>query len=173
MANTLIAYFSRAGENYFGGAIRYIQKGNTEVVVDLMNDMIDADVFKIEMKDPYSPIYMTCIEEAKKDLRENARPELTHTLENIDGYDTIVLAYPIYWGTMPMAVYTFLEQFDLSGKTVLPLSTHEGSGLGTSVRDIRKTCPGAAVRNGLAITGSEVADSGRDVKAWLASNGML
>ena len=78
MANTLIAYFSRADENYFGGAMRYVKVGNTEIVVNGMKEQVSADTFKIEMKDPYSPVYMTCIEEAKKDLRTNARPELTN-----------------------------------------------------------------------------------------------
>ena len=76
MAKTLIAFFSRADENYFGGAMRYVKTGNTEIVVNDMKEMIDADTFKIEMKDPYSPVYMTCIDEAKKDLRAKARPEL-------------------------------------------------------------------------------------------------
>ena len=79
MAKTLIAYFSRADENYFGGAMRYVKVGNTEIVVGVMKDLIEADTFKIEMKDPYSPVYMTCIEEAKKDLRAKARPELVST----------------------------------------------------------------------------------------------
>ncbi len=123
MAKTLIAYFSRADENYFGGAMRYVKVGNTEIVVNDMKEMIDADTFKIEMKNPYSPVYMTCIDEAKKDLKENARPELVSFPDSIDGYDTIVLAYPNYWGTMPMAVFTFLDKFDFSGKTILPLCT--------------------------------------------------
>ena len=173
MANTLIAYFSRADENYFGGAMRYVKVGNTEIVVNLMKDMIDADTFKIEMKTPYSPVYMTCIDQAKKDLRDKARPELVSMPESIDAYDTIVLAYPNYWGTMPMAVYTFLEHFDFSGKTILPLCTNEGSGMGGSERDIKRTCPGATVKNGLSITGSRAADSAESVKSWLSANGLL
>ena len=106
MAKTLIAFFSRADENYFGGAMRYVKVGNTEIVVGLMKDMIEADTFKIEMKNPYSPVYMTCIEEAKKDFRAKARPELVTMPASIDEYDTVVLAYPNYWGTMPMAVFT-------------------------------------------------------------------
>ncbi len=89
-----------------------------------MKEQIDADTFKIEMKNPYSPVYMTCIEEAKKDLRAKARPELVSLPESIDEYGTVVLAYPNYWGTMPMAVFTFLEAFDFTGKTILPLCTN-------------------------------------------------
>ena len=173
MAKTLIAYFSRADENYFGGAMRYVKVGNTEIVVNKMKEMIDADVFRIEMKTPYSPVYMTCIEEAKKDLRAKARPELVSMPESIDEYDTIILAYPNYWGTMPMAVYTFLEAFDLTGKTILPLCTNEGSGMGSSEREIKKTCSGANVKSGLPITGSSAESSKPQVEKWLRANGLI
>ena len=172
MAKTLIAYFSRADENYFGGAMRYVKVGNTEIVVNLMKDLIDADTFKIEMKSPYSPVYMTCIEEAKKDLRSKARPELASYPDGIDGYDAVILAYPNYWGTIPMAVATFLERYDFTGKTILPLCTNEGSGMGGSERTIKQCAPGAEVKKGLPITGSRAADSTADVKRWLAANGL-
>ena len=83
MAKTLIAFFSRADENYFGGAMRYVKVGNTEIVAGIIKDLIPADSFKIEMKNPYSPVYMTCIEEAKKDLRAKARPALVSVPESI------------------------------------------------------------------------------------------
>ena len=153
--------------------MRYVKVGNTEIVVNDMKDMIDADTFKIEMKEPYSPDYMTCIDEAKKDLRAKARPELVSMPEDIDGYDTVILAYPNYWGTMPMAVFTFLEQFDFSGKTILPLCTNEGSGMGSSVRDIKKACPGADVKAGLPITGSDASNAAGQVRQWLAVNGLV
>jgi len=173
MAKTLIAYFSRADENYFAGAMRYVKIGNTEIVVNKMKETIEADTFKIEMKNPYSPVYMTCIEEAKKDLKAKARPELISLPENINAYETIVLAYPNYWGTMPMAVYTFLEAFDFTGKTILPLCTNEGSGMGSSEREIKKICPGAVVKNGLPIIGSQAANSKASVQKWLSANGLL
>ena len=173
MAGTLIAFFSRADENYFGGAMRYVKTGNTEIVCGIMKDLIDADSFKIEMKEPYSPVYMTCIEEAKNDLRSKARPELKSMPGSINEYDTIVLAYPNYWGTMPMAVFTFLEAFDFTGKTILPLCTNEGSGMGSSERDIRKTCPDAVIKPGLSITGSQAANSKAAVQKWLAANGLM
>ena len=173
MAKTLIAFFSRADENYFGGAMRYVKVGNTEIVCDIMKDLIPADMFKIEMKNPYSPDYMTCIDEAKKDLRDNARPELVSMPASIEEYDTVILAYPNYWGTMPVAVYTFLEAFDFTGKTILPLCTNEGSGMGSSERDIKRVCSGAEVKKGLPITGSHAADSEASVKRWLSANGLL
>ena len=138
-----------------------------------MKKQISADTFKIEMKDPYSPVYMTCIEEAKKDLRANARPELTNYLDSIDEYDTVILAYPNYWGTMPMAVYTFLERYDFTGKTILPLCTNEGSGMGSSEGNIKKLAPGANVKRGLSITGSNAANAGISVKNWLTDNGLI
>ena len=201
MSKTLIAFFSRADENYFGGAMRYVKVGNTEIVVSLMKELIEeesrahreaqekrgtraflahemqprteVDSFKIEMKDPYSPVYMTCIDQAKKDLRAGARPELVSMPESIDEYDTIVLAYPNYWGTMPMAVVTFLEAFDFTGKTILPLCTNEGSGMGSSERDIKKYAPGAELKRGLSITGSEAANSKGSVQRWFSVNGLI
>ena len=173
MSKTLIAYFSRADENYFGGAMRYVKVGNTEIVCGILQKLIDADVFKIAMKEPYSPVYMTCIDEAKRDLRAKARPELVSLPDSIDGYDTIVLAYPNYWGTMPMAVFSFLESFDFSGKTILPLCTNEGSGMGGSERDIRRTCPGALVKSGLSITGSAAAAFEGSLRLWLSANALL
>ena len=182
MAKTLIAFFSRADENYYGGAMRYVKVGNTEIVVGLMKELIEeescasrtaADSFKIEMKNPYSPVYMTCIDQAKKDLRAGARPELVSMPESIDEYDTIVLAYPNYWGTMPMAVVTFLEAFDFTGKTILPLCTNEGSGMGSSERDIKKYTPGAELKRGLSITGSQAVNAKGSLKKWLSANGLI
>ena len=173
MAKTLIAFFSRADENYFGGAMRYVKVGNTETVCSIMKDLISADTFKIEMKDPYSPVYMTCIEEAKKDLRAKARPELVSMPESIEEYDAVILAYPNYWGTMPMAVFTFLEAFDFTGKTILPLCTNEGSGMGGSESGIKKLTPGATVVKGLPITGSSAASAGPSVERWLKANRLL
>ena len=143
MAKTLIAFFSRADENYFGGAMRYVKVGNTEIVAEIMKELTGADTFKIEMKDPYSPVYMTCIDEAKKDKQNNARPELVNYPDDIEEYDTIVLGYPNYWGTFPMAVATFLERYDFKGKTILPLCTNEGSGMGSSESDVKKERQGS------------------------------
>ena len=172
MSNTLIAFFSRADENYFGGAMRYVKKGNTEIVCEKIKELIDADTFRIEMKNPYSPVYLNCIEEAKKDLRENARPELVSMPESIEKYDNIILAYPNYWGTIPMAVATFLEAYDFSGKTILPLCTNEGSGMGKSESDIKKYAPLAILKSGLAVIGSQVENSQKAIEAWLRNNGL-
>ena len=170
---TLIAFYSRADENYFGGAMRYVKVGNTEIVSGILRELTGADTFKIEMAEPYSPVYMTCIDQAKKDLREQARPELKAYLDSIDEYDTIILGYPNYWGTMPMAVASFLERYDFSGKTILPLCTNEGSGMGSSERDVRRLAPGAEVGKGLSILGSAAADAKPQAERWLKANGVI
>lgn len=173
MTKTLIAFFSRADENYFGGMVRRVETGNTMIVANNIKEMIDADIFRIEMKKPYSPEYMICIEEAKRDLKNNSRPELANDLSDIDAYDTIILAYPNYWGTFPMAVATFLEGHDFSGKTILPLCTNEGSGMGSSEKDVKKYAPKAIVKKGLPVPGSMAAGADAAVRKWLKTNGLM
>ena len=145
--------------------MRYVKVGNTEIVVNDMKEMIEADTFRIEMKEPYSPVYMTCIEEAKQELRGNARPEMKNKLSSIDEYDTIILGYPNWWGTMPMVCYTFLESFDFTGKTIVPFCTNEGSGMGSSERAIRQLCPTADIKKGTSIHGAEASRADREASA--------
>ena len=163
----LIAFYSRANENYFGGQYRYIKVGNTEKAAQMIAEMNGGELFKIEQKEPYAAEYDTCIAQAKKDLQGNKRPELKELPESIDEYDEIYLGYPNYWGTMPMAVYTFLESFDFTDKTIHPFCTHEGSGLGGTVNDIAKAAPGAKVEKGLAIHGSSVDNAKAAIEKWL------
>ena len=173
MAKTLIAFFSRADENNFRGTMRYVEVGNTEIAVGMIKELISADVFKMEMKNSYAKDYKTCINESRQDLRTKARPELVSMPESIDEYDVVILAYPNYWGTMPAPVFTFLEAFDFTGKTILPLCTHEGSGMGASVRDLRTVCRGVNVENGLAIRGCEVGESKPQIEKWLKDNKLI
>uniref|UniRef100_S0DGQ3 Putative flavodoxin family protein n=1 Tax=termite gut metagenome TaxID=433724 RepID=S0DGQ3_9ZZZZ len=163
----LIAYFSRAGENYVCGALQNLSIGNTEVAAHMVQQAAGGDLFKIDPLAAYSADYSACIEEAKKDQKRGARPELKAYLPDIDGYDTVYLGYPNYWGTLPMAVFTFLERYDFSGKTIKPFCTHEGSGLGGSEADIKKLCPGATVEKGLAIVGCKVPGAEDAIKAWV------
>lgn len=163
----LILYFSRADENYFGGSLKYIEKGNTEVVAEKAAAMTGADLFKVEPVKPYSADYNTCIEEAKKDLREGARPEVVAMPDNIGQYDLVTVMFPNYWGTMPMHMFTVLEQLNFEGKTVRPVCTHEGSGMGKSESDLKKCCPGADIKKGLAIQGSSVGRCDDALKKWL------
>ena len=165
MGKTLIAYYSRRGENYVNGSIKNLKLGNTEVVAAKIKALLpEADMFQIETTYEYSKSYMTCIEEAKQELREDARPELKNPLEGIDGYDTIILGYPNWWGTMPMVCYTFLEAYDFTGKRIIPFCTNEGSGMGSSERFIKKLCPTATVLNGTAIHGAEAANADREAQ---------
>lgn len=163
----LVVFYSRAGENYFGGQYRFVEVGNTEKVARIIGDATGAELFKIEQKEPYSPNYKRCIDEAMADKQANARPELVELPENLDGYDEIYLGYPNYWGDLPMAVYTFLEAFDWTGKTIHPFCTHEGSGLSGTERNIARTCKGARVTEGLAIYGSRVDRSEETILHWL------
>lgn len=171
--SVLIAFFSRAGENYFKGAYRYVKVGNTEIVARKIAELTGADTFKIEMKQPYADDYETCIAEAKADLKKDARPELLALPESLDEYDTVILMYPNYWGTCPMAVITFLEKFDFSGKTILPLCTHEGSGMGSSEKTILKHAKGAAVKEGLPIHGSSSEDAKPAAEKWLKKHNII
>ena len=145
----LVAFYSRADENYFGGSMKYIQIGNTEKAAKMIADMTGADLFKIEQKIPYAADYNTCMP------------------QDIDQYDEIYLGYPNYWGAMPMAVYTFLESYDFTGKKIHPFCTHEGSGLSNTESDIKKSAKGAVIEKGIAIHGSGV-DQAKDVlERWI------
>lgn len=167
MAKALIAFYSRAGENYFGGSLKTISKGNTETAAEILAKLTGGDLFKIEQKMPYSDDYNECIKQAKSDQQKNILPELVNYPDSIDKYDTIYLGYPNYWGTMPMAVFAFLERFDFTGKVIKPFCTHEGSGLGGSVSDVKKCAPNAEVKQGLAIRGSDAAKSESAFKRWI------
>lgn len=165
--SSLVAYFSREFENYQSGIIKNLDKGNTEIVAEYIQQVTGADIFKIDPVKAYSKKYNECIEEARIDQRQNVRPELKLYLDDISKYDTIYLGYPNYWGTMPMAVFTFLEHYDFTGKFIKPFCTHEGSAFGGSIEDIKKACPNADVQKGLAIYGGKVKTSLEQVKKWI------
>ena len=162
----LIAFYSRPGENYFGGAYRKISVGNTEKAARMLADLTGGTLYRIEQAEPYSANYRECVAQAMADFRKKARPELRNLPESLDGYDEIYLGYPNYCGTMPMAVYTFLEHYDFTGKTIHPFCTHEGSGLSGTEADIRAAAPGAVVAEGLAIHGSTVDDAKEVIARW-------
>ena len=170
---TLIAYYSRRGENYVDGKIANLAVGNTEVAAAMMQKLTGGDAFRIDTVKAYPGDYGETTEAAKEELRRNARPELTSHVTDMSAYDVVVLGYPNWWGTMPMAVFTFLEEHDWKGKTILPFCTHEGSGLGRSVADIQKACAGATVSAGLAIRGGRVQGAEAEIAAWLKTNGLL
>jgi flavodoxin len=170
MAKTLIAYFSHTGENYFGGSIRNISKGNTAVAAEFAQKATGGDLFEIKTVKVYPVNYKGCCDVAAAESSADERPELKGTLPDISAYDTIILGYPCWWGTMPQAVFTFLESADFAGKKILPFCTHEGSGMGHSERDIKKLCPKATVARGLAISGSSCNRSESAITNWIMSN---
>ena len=158
MAKTLIAFFSRADENYFGGAMRYVKVGNTEIVAEYIRDAVGADLFEIETVKEYPADYMECTEVAKQEQRDNARPKLKEYLRDISEYDNIVIAGPCWWGTYPCAVFGQLEKLHFRGKHVFPVMTHEGSGEANARSDLKKFCTHAKVEKAFAI------QAGREVR---------
>lgn len=169
----LIIYFSRAGNNYVNGSIANLPVGNTEIAAKRIQELTGGDLFKIQEVNRYSDDYDACTKEAQHELCKNARPELAEKLDSIEGFEKIILGYPNWWGTMPMPVWTFLESYDFSGKTILPICTHEGSGMGSSELDIKKLCPDAKLEKGLAIRGGSVKNAGKDIETWLKKNDIL
>lgn len=170
MANVLTVYYSRRGENYFSGGVRSIDKGNTEVLAEAIHNAVGGDLFEIDTVKPYASDYTTCTKEAQEELRLNARPELKTCPASLDAYDTIFLGYPNWWGTCPMAVFSFLERYDLTGKRIIPFCTNEGSGLGRSESDLARVCKGATMGKGLAVLGSKAAVSAKLAADWARNN---
>lgn len=168
----LVAYFSRADENYNVGTINV---GNTQIVAEYIAAKIGADSFHIETVTPYPEDYDECCDVAKQELADKARPELNRTVENMEEYDIVFLGYPIWWGNMPMAVYTFMDSYDFSGKVVIPFNTHEGSGESGTYTAIASYLPNAQVLDGMAIQGKTAQEFGSDtqqsVHDWLAGLG--
>lgn len=170
MGKTLVIYYSRKGANYVNGQIRELKKGNTEIVAETIAEAVGADLFEVDTVNAYSTDYMTCTDEAKKELQMDARPVLKQMLTDIDAYENIVVAGPCWWGTYPMAIFTQLDQLDFTGKKVFPVMTHEGSGLAGAPAALRKHCPGAAVGKGLAVHGADAVKAEKTVTAYAKEN---
>ena len=163
---SLIIYFSRADENYFGGEMKYVYKGNTEVIAEYIRDIVGGDLFKVEPLNPYPTNYMECIEEAKVRTKEHNAP-IKENVPDISNYEVIYVGSPIYWGGMPEELFTALQGLDYSGKIIRPFTTHEGSGLSGVPRQLKEICVGAEVLDGLAIVGSQVKNSKQKVEDWI------
>ena len=168
----LVAYFSRTGDNY---AVGNISKGNTHIVADMIAETTGADTFEIKTVKPYPATYKECTEVAKKELADDARPELATKIDNIKDYDVIFLGYPIWWSDMPMPIYSFMESYDFNGKTIIPFCTSAGDVLTGKESNIPKYAKGATVLQGLGIEGKraqEKPDSVRpQVQEWLTKLG--
>ncbi|MBQ6310687.1 MAG: flavodoxin [Bacteroidales bacterium] len=165
-AQTLVVYYSRTGSNYTSEGIVNLKKGNTEVVAEKIQALTGADIFRLETVKTYSADYYKCTQEAKDELNAKARPALKKDID-ISKYDTIYLGWPCWWGTYPMCVATFLEAHDWKGKTVIPFTTHEGSGFGQSLRDLKAAIPGATITKGLSIQGSKVNSAGKQIEEFV------
>ncbi len=159
---SLIIYFSRAFENY---SVGYLDKGNTEVVAEYVRDFTNADMFKVQPTIPYSKDYKTCIEEAK--ARVGNAP-IKDRISDVSNYDVIYIMTPIYWGTYAPEIETAIKDIDFSGKTIRIITTHEGSGLGSVLQDVKRICKGANVLDdALAIRGSSVKSAKPIVEKWI------
>lgn len=170
MARTLVIYYSRRGQNYVGGKIKELEKGNTELLAEYIRDAVGADLFEVRTVSDYPEDYMACTELAKEELRLGVRPVLRNYIKDISAYDNIVVAGPCWWGTYPSAVFSQLEELDFRGKKVFPVMTHEGSGEARSRKDLKNICEGAKVERALAVQGS-LAPSARDeVMRWAEKN---
>lgn len=166
MRKSIAIYFSRADENYFDGEMKYIDKGNTEIIAEYIKDLTGADLFKVEPLNPYSEKYMECIEEAKVRTREHNAP-IKESIKDISQYEIIYIGSPIYWGGMPEEMFTALKPLDFKGKIIKPFTTHEGSGLSGVPRQLNEICLGATILDGLAIMGSQVNNSKTKVEEWI------
>ena len=150
-SNVLVVYFSRTGENYNVGNV---EVGNTAMVASYIKEYLKADSFEIVPIDKYPDNYDECTKLAQKEKDDNARPKITGKIDNFDSYDTVFVGYPIWWGDLPMIMYTFMEEYDFNGKKVIPFNTHEGSGDSGTYQTIQEKLPNAEVNtNGLALEG--------------------
>ena len=139
----------------------------------MIQDATGADLFSIRTEESYPDNYEDTVDQGQEEQAENARPRLTEQIENPDQYDTVFLGFPNWWGDMPMAVYSFLEEYDLSGKTIVPFVTSGGSRFSGTVSEIETLEPDAEVQEGLSIGGSSVQDARSDVESWLRELGYM
>lgn len=179
----LVAYFSYAEnaalpDDVDASASASIQPwngaltGNTGVVADMIAQATGADLFSIRTVEQYPDTYDATIDQGQQERSDGARPELATHLENLDSYDTIFLGFPNWWGDMPMAVYTFLDEVDLSGKTVIPFVTSGGSGFSNTISTIQQMEPQATVQEGLSIGASSATGAQQQVESWLSELGL-
>ena len=163
----LVIFFSHAGENY---SVGNIEEGNTKIVADYISEITGADQFEIVAEKNYDMPYMDLIKVAQDEAKAGELPAYKGDVD-LAPYDVIFIGGPIWWGTYPQVMFTFFKDHDLSGKTVIPFTTHEGSGLASTVRDVKKAWPKATVKDGFAIYGHEVRSGRAKVEKWLKGIG--
>lgn len=143
--------------------------GNTQYMAMVIAENTNADIFRIEPKKPYPTDHKTLVDLASEEKSQQARPEIKDTINNLDDYDTIYLGYPNWWGDMPMILYTFLESYDLSGKTIIPFNTHGGSGFSSTINSISEIQKNAKVLDGLSISRDDIQDAEQEIVDWINS----
>ena len=171
-AKMLVAVFSRADENY---GVGYITVGNTMKLAQVIAAKTGAELFEVAPAKKYPADYDTCIDVAKKEQNQKARPAIAQD-KDISEYDVIFLGYPVWWGDIPMCMYTFIEAHDWAGKTVIPFCTHEGSGSGRTDRTLKSSLKGAEVKPAMAMRGGTAQNNAteveRTVDRWLKTLGL-
>ncbi len=164
-SKSLVVYFSRADENY---SVGNISEGNTAILAKMIAQKTGADIFEIVPEKPYPKAYKACTEVAKDEQAKSARPSYKGEVDT-SGYDTIYIGYPIWWGDLPMVVYTFLEKHDLSGKTLVPFCTHEGSGLSGTDASIKRLYKNVTLKKALVMRGNVAQNNRKDAETQIAT----
>lgn len=164
---SLVIYFSHIGENYTESGIKKLEIGNTEIVANYIKELTNADLFKVEAKEKYPENYDKCCSYAKKELNNHARPELKNYLLDISSYDVIFIGGPVWWNHYPMPIFSCLEKLNFKDKIIMPFTTHEGSRLGNTLSDVFRMCPGSKIKRGLALNGSHVKESKKEIEEWI------
>ena len=162
---SIVVFFSHAGDNY---AVGNIEVGNTKIVADYITELIVADQFEIVTHKYDGVAYTPLINLAKEETRKGELPEYEGDVD-LSQYDTVFIGGPMWWGTYPQVMFTFFGRYDLNGKTIYPFTTHEGSGLGSAVSDVRRAYPNADVKKGFSMYGHEVRSNKAKVEKWLES----
>ena len=160
----IVIFFSHAGDNY---SVGNIEVGNTKIVADYISEIIGADQFEIVTHKYDGMAYNPLIKLAKEEAQNGELPPYEGTVPDLSKYDTVFIGGPVWWGTYPQVMFTLFKDINLDGKTVIPFTTHEGSGLANCVEDVKEAFPGANVTKGFAIYGHEVRTGKAKVEKWL------
>ena len=158
MKNVLVVYFSLS------------DNGTTSKLASIVRDGVGGDIFRIVPKKDYSKDTDELLTETKQEYKDAARPELVSFLDNIKDYDVIFFCYPLWWNTLPMPFFTFIEHYDFTGKKIVPFCTNEGGGIGFSARELKAVCKGGDVMSGYAIRADEVDQSKDQIVNWAIEN---
>ena len=148
--------------------VYYSWGGNTRYMAEQIQSLTGADIFELQTVNPYPKEYRPTTEQAKRELETGYRPQLSSKPEKLDDYDIIFIGSPNWWATLAMPFFTFLEEHNLAGKTIVPFMTHEGSGFGRSLADLKSLCPDAVMLEGLAVRGGRVRNAQAEIERWLA-----